>query len=162
MSAITRNIQLLWRTERVLAEARLKLATRKLILGVVAGIACLFAWGMLNIAGFFALEPIVDKGWAAFIIGAIDILIAVLLGTFAQNLAPAPEEDMVREVRDLALDQIGAEVEDVQTKLVQMRDDIEGVHANITQFVNRPMDILSPAMIGPALMAITKLLKAKK
>ena len=123
MSAMTRNLQLLWRSERVLTEARIKLTTRKLILGVVAGIACLFAWGMLNIAGYFALEPLAGKAWSAFIVGAIDIVIAALLFAFAQNLQPAPEEDMVREVRDMALGEIGTEVDEVQTKLLQLRDE---------------------------------------
>ena len=162
MSTMTRNLQLLWRAERVLAEARIKLMTRKLVLGVIAGIACLFAWGMLNIAGYFALEPSVGKAWAAFIIGMIDVVIAGLLVAVAQALQPGPEEDMVREVRDMAVGEIGAEVEDVQQKLLQLRDDVEGVRTSITEFMQRPLDVLSPSVIGPALMAVTKLIKAKK
>ena len=162
MSTMTRNLQLLWRAERVLTEARIKLTTRKLILGVIAGIACLFAWGMLNIAGYFALEPSVGKAWAAFIVGMIDVVMAGLLVAVAQALQPGPEEDMVREVRDMAVGEIGAEVEDVQQKLLQLRDDVEGVRTSITQFMQRPLDALSPSVIGPALMAVTKLIKAKK
>ena len=162
MSTMTRNLQLLWRAERVLTEARIKLTTRKLILGVIAGIACLFAGGMLNIAGYFALEPSVGKAWAAFIVGMIDVVMAGLLVAVAQALQPGPEEDMVREVRDMAVGEIGAEVEDVQQKLLQLRDDVEGVRTSITQFMQRPLDALSPSVIGPALMAVTKLIKAKK
>ena len=159
---MTRNLQLFWRAERVLAEARIKLTTKKLILGVVAGIACLFAWGMLNIAGYFALEPSAGKAGAALIVGLIDVVIAGLLVAVAQALQPGPEEDMVREVRDMAVGEIGAEVEDVQQKLLQLRDDVEGVRTSITEFMQRPLDALSPALIGPALMAVTKLIKAKK
>jgi len=162
MSTITRNLQLLWRAERVLAEARFKLISQKLVLGVVAGIALLFAWGMLNIASYFALEPAAGKAWAAFIVGTSDVVLAILLGLVAQRLQPAPEEDMVREVRDMALGEIGAEVEDVQTKLLQLRDDVEDVRTNITAFIQRPMDVFSPAVIGPAIMAITKMMKARK
>lgn len=162
MSAMTRNLQLLWRSERVLVESRLKLTTRKLVLGVVAGIACLFAWGMLNIAGYFALEPLTGKAWSALIVGVADIVFAVLLIMIAQGLQPAPEEDMVREVRDMALAEIGTEVDDVQAKLLQLRDDVEGVRDSISHFVNRPLDALSPAMIGPALAILTNLVKAKK
>jgi len=162
MSTMTRNLQLFWRAERVLAEARIKLTTKKLILGVVAGIACLFAWGMLNIAGYFALEPSAGKAGAALIVGLIDVVIAGLLVAVAQALQPGPEEDMVREVRDMAVGEIGAEVEDVQQKLLQLRDDVEGVRTSITEFMQRPLDALSPAVIGPALMAVTKLIKAKK
>lgn len=162
MNNITRNLQLLWRAERVLTESRLKLITRKLILGVVAGIAGLFAWGMLNIAAYFALEPVVGKAWAACIVGIVDVVIAAILIAIAQGLQPAAEEDMVMEVRDMALAEIGVEVDDVQQKFMQVRDDVEGVRENIAAFVKRPTDIFSPALIGPILAIITNLLKAKK
>ena len=162
MSTITRNLQLFWRAERVLAEARIKLTTRKIILGVVAGIACLFAWGMLNVAGYFALEPAVGKAWAAFIVGAVDIVLAALLVLVAQGLQPGPEEDMVREVRDMALGEMAAEVEDVQKKLVQFREDVEGLGSSISDFVQRPFESFAPSVIGPAVMTIIKLLKSKK
>ncbi len=162
MNAMSRNLQLLFRSERVLTEARIKLTTRKLILGVVAGIAGLFAWGMLNIAAYFALEPVTGKAWAAAIAGGVDIAIAAILVAIAQNLQPAPEEDMVREVRDMALGEIGNEVENVQARLMQLRDDVVGVRTSISQFVNRPLDALSPALIGPALAAVTKLVKSNK
>lgn len=162
MNNITRNLHLLWRAERVLAESRLKLITRKLILGVIAGIAGLFAWGMLNIAAYFALEPVTGKAWAACIVGIADVVIAVILIAFAQGLQSAPEENMVVEVRDMALAEIGVEVDDVQQKLLQVRDDVEGVRENIAAFVQRPLDVFSPALVGPILTTITKLLKAKK
>jgi len=162
MKNITRNLHLLWRTERILAEARLKLLTRKLILGIIAGIAGLFAWGMLNIATYFALEPAMGKAWAACIVGISGVVIAAILIAFAQGLQSAPEEDMVVEVRNMALAEIEGEVDDVQQKLLQVRDDVEGVRENIAAFVNRPSDIFSPALIGPILTTIMKLLKAKK
>jgi hypothetical protein len=68
----------------------------------------------------------------------------------------------VVEVRDMALAEIGVEVDDVQQKLLQVRDDVEGVRENIAAFVKRPSDIFSPALIGPILTTITNLLKAKK
>ena len=55
MSRVRRNLQLLWRSERTMAEARLKLTSHKLILAVIAGMACLIAVGMLNLAAYLAL-----------------------------------------------------------------------------------------------------------
>jgi type VI protein secretion system component VasK len=162
MSNVTRNLKLLWRSEQILAEAKLSLLTRKLVLGVVAGIACLLAWGMINIALFFAFEPKLGQAWSAAIVGGLDFVFAAILIMVAQNLRPAPEEDMVREVRDIALSEIGSEVDEVQEKLQQVRNDMEAAREGITKFVSRPMDILSPALIGPAVATISKMMKSGK
>ena len=162
MSRVRRNLQLLWRSERVMAEARLKLISRKLVLAVIAGIACLIAVSMLNLAAYWALVTVVSKPLAALIVALVNIVIAGLLIAIAQGLQPGPEEEMLREVRDIALGDLGSEVDDVQAKLLQLREDVEGVRTSVTQFVQRPTDALSPTMIVPALSAIAKLAKSKK
>lgn len=162
MSRVRRNLQLLWRSERVMAEARLKLTSRKLVLAVIAGIACLIAVSMLNLAVYWALVTVVSKPLAALIVALVNIVIAGLLIAIAQGLQPGPEEEMLREVRDIALGDLGSEVDDVQAKLLQLREDVEGVRTSVTQFVQRPTDALSPTMIVPALSAIAKLAKSKK
>lgn len=162
MSRVRRNLQLLWRSERVMAEARLKLISRKLVLAVIAGIACLIAVSMLNLAAYLALITVVTKPLAALIVAVINLVIAGLLVAIAQGLQPGPEEEMLREVRDIALGDLGSEVDDVQAQLLQLREDVEGVRASVTQFVQRPLDALSPTMIMPALSAIAKFAKSKK
>lgn len=162
MSRVRRNLQLLWRSERVMAEARLKLISRKLVLAVIAGIACLIAVSMLNLAAYLALITVVSKPLAALIVAVINLVIAGLLVAIAQGLQPGPEEEMLREVRDIALGDLGSEVDDVQAQLLRLREDVEGVRASVTQFVQRPLDALSPTMIMPALSAIAKFAKSKK
>lgn len=162
MNRITRNLQLLWRSERVLAEAKLKLSSRKLILVVAAGIAFLFALCMLNVAGYLALASEVTKPLAALIVALVNLLLAGLLLAVAHGLRPAPEEEMVQEVRDIALGELGAEMDAVQAKLLKLSDDVDGVRASINKFVQRPLDALSPAVIVPALAALTKLARSRK
>ena len=162
MSTIKRNLQLLWRTERILAEARLKLTSRKLILGVGAGIAVLFALGMFNLAAFFALEQTLGQPGAAALVGFIDIIAAGLILAIAQGLQPADEEDMVREVRDLAIGEIGGEIEEVQVAFAQLRGDIEGMRKSVSGFIKSPADAISPAMIMSGLSAVSKLVRPGK
>ena len=162
MSTVTRNLKLLWRSEQILADAKIGLLTRKLVLGIIAGIACLFALGMFNIAMFFAFETEVGRAWAGLIVSGLNVVAAIVLALIAQNLKPAPEEEMVREVRDIALAELGSEVEDVQAKLHQLRDDVQSARDGITKFVNRPMDVFSPSVIGAAVTTISKLVKNSK
>ncbi len=160
MSTIKRNLQLLWRTERILAEARLKLTSRKLILAVGAGIAVLFALGMFNLAALFALESSLGLPGAAALVGLINIVAAGLILAIAQGLRPADEEDMVREVRDLAIGEIGGEIEEVRVAFAQLRGDIEGMRKSVSGFIKSPADAISPAMIMSGLSAVSKLVKS--
>ena len=162
MSTIKRNLQLLWRSERILAEARLKLTSRKLTLAVGAGIAGLFAVGMFNLAALFALEPSVGIAAAAALVGFINIIVAGLFLVVAQALRPAEEEAMVREVRDMAIGEIGGEIEEVQAAFTSLRRDVEGLRTNIRGLVRNPADALSPAMILSTLSAISRLVKPGK
>lgn len=162
MSNVTRNLKLLWRSEQILAESKIGLTSRKIVLGVVAGIACLFAWGMLNMALFFFFETEFGRAGSGLMVGLLDILLAAIILIVVQNLKPAAEEEMVREVRDIALAELGSEVDEVQAKLMQLRDDVEATRDGIAQFVSRPMDVLSPAMIGPAISVVSKLIKSGK
>jgi len=162
MSGVTRNLQLLLRSERVLAEMQLKLMTRKAVLGAGAAIATLLALAMFNVAGYFALAQPLGSPSAALIVGLIDALIAGLLLVVAQALRTGSEEDMVREVRDMALSELGVEIDDLQQKLMQMGENVETVRTNVANFVQRPLDSLLPQLIVPAVSAVTKLAKARK
>ena len=162
MSTIKRNLELLWRSEKILAEARLKLTSRKLTLAVAAGIAGLFAVGMFNLAALFALEPSVGIAAAAALVGFINIIVAGLFLAIAQGLRPAEEEAMVREVRDMAIGEIGGEIEEVQAAFTNLRNDVESLGASIRSLVKNPAEALSPTMILSAISAISKLLKSDK
>ena len=162
MSTIKRNLQLLWRSEKILAEARLKLTSRKLTLAVAAGIAGLFAIGMFNLAALFALMPSVGVAGAAALVGFINVLVAGLFLAIAQGLRPAEEEDMVREVRDMAIGELGGEIEEVQAAFAGLRSDVEGLRNNIRGLVRNPAEALSPAMILSTLSAISRLVKSGK
>ncbi len=162
MSNVTRNLKLLWRSEQALAEAKINLTSRKIVLGVVAAIALMFALGMLNLALFFAFKPAYGLAVSGAIVAALDLLLAVILLFVAQSVKPAPEEEMVREVRDIALAELGSEADEVKARLAQLRDDVENARKGITQFVSRPMDVVSPAMIGPAIATVAKLVKSAK
>ena len=95
-------------------------------------------------------------------VGFIDIIAAGLILAIAQGLQPADEEDMVREVRDLAIGEIGGEIEEVQVAFAQLRGDIEGMRKSVSGFIKSPADAISPAMIVSGLSAVSKLVRPGK
>ena len=96
------------------------------------------------------------------VVGFIDIIAAGLILAIAQGLQPADEEDMVREVRDLAIGEIGGEIEEVQVAFAQLRGDIEGMRKSVSGFIKSPADAISPAMIVSGLSAVSKLVRPGK
>ena len=162
MSRLSRNLKLFLRSERVLAETQFNLVSRKAGLMVGAMIAGLLALAMANVAGFFALEPSLGAPGAASVVALIDAVIAGLLAAVAISLQPGREEDVVREVRDMALDDIAADLEGVQQRLAQVGDNVERVGTSVARFVQDPLDTLLPHLVVPTVSAITSIAKSRK
>lgn len=162
MSRTTRNLQLLLRSEGVLVEMRARLVSRKLALLSGAGMLCFLAFAMLNVSGYFALEPRLGAANAALVVALCDAVLGTILAVVAMLLQQGPEADMVREVRDMAVEELGTELEGVQGRLMEMREGVDAVRANVASFVASPLDGLLPRLIAPALTALTAVAKARK
>jgi hypothetical protein len=162
MSRLSRNLKLFLRSERVLAEMQVGLVSRKAVLLGGAMVAGLLALAMANVAGFFALAPSLGSPGAASVVALVDAVAAGLLAVVAVSLQPGREEDVVREVRDMALDEIGAELEVVQQRLAQVGDNVERVGTSVARFVQDPLELLLPHLVVPTVNAITSIAKSRK
>lgn len=162
MNSLTRNLNILWRSERLLAEAEWRRSSRQITILVLAGVFGLLALIMLNVAGFYWLATTYGTAQAALAVAAADIVIAAILAVSAQSLKTAPETDMIREFRDSALAEIEAEAESFQTHLVQIRDDVKTIGATVSQVAADPIGSLSPALLIPAINAFTTVVRSKK
>jgi hypothetical protein len=161
MHNLTRNLHLFFRTEKALAKAKLRLTTRKMILTVSLGVTVLFSIAMLNAAGYFALEDNVGKAVAALLVAVANLVIAGVLLVTKNTLHAAPEEQMVREVRDLAIAEIEAEAAIVQKQLLQIQEDVRSMRDTLVGFTRHPFNSLASGAIVPAVSIITKAIRAK-
>jgi len=162
MNSLTRNLNILWRSERLLAEAEWRRSSRQITILVLAGAFGLLALIMLNVAGFYWLATTYGTAQAALAVAAADIVIAAILAVSAQSLKTAPETDMIREFRDSALAEIETEAEAFQTHLVQIRDDVKTIGATVSKVASDPIGSLSPALLIPAINAFTTVVRSKK
>ena len=62
---------------------------------------------------------------------------------------------MVREMRDMALQDVEEEVALAQAELVSLKQELH-------RFIRNPVDSLLPSLIGPLLSAVTRALGANK
>jgi hypothetical protein len=162
MNSLTRNLNILWRSERLLAEAEWRRSSRQITILVLAGVFGLLALIMLNVAGFYWLATTYGTAQAALAVAVADIVIAAILAVSAQSLKTAPETDMIREFRDSALAEIEGEAESFQTHLVQIRDDVKTIGATVSKVAADPIGSLSPALLIPAINAFTTVVRSKK
>ena len=160
METLVRNLKLLWKSDRMLAEIRLKLVAQKIVLFVLAGLGGLFALGMLNMAVFFAIQETLGSAIAALLVGLGNLLLAGILLLVVQRLDTGPEAKIVEEVREMALADIEAEAKAFQSELRLVRDEIADMRSGITSLVKNPMDVLTPRLLLPATAALAKLVTA--
>ncbi|MGI9521043.1 MAG: phage holin family protein [Hyphomicrobiaceae bacterium] len=96
MSSLTRNFSILWRSERLLAEAEWRRSSRQLAILAISGVFALLAIVMFNIAGFYWLAVHYGNAVAALGVGVIDLLIAAVSAVAAQSLTMPRETEMIR------------------------------------------------------------------
>ncbi|MGD8556297.1 MAG: phage holin family protein [Chromatiales bacterium] len=154
MERFVHSLRILWRTDRLLTRNEFRLLSKKLQLNALAGLVALFGLVMLSLAIFFALVPIWGESLAALAVGGTDILLAALLMGYASSIKPAPEVEMIREMREIALNDLKDEVALADAELRAMKDEVRSL-------VRHPVETLLPAAIGPLLAAITRALNSR-
>jgi hypothetical protein len=160
METLIRNLKILLKSDRMLAEIKLKLVAQKIVLFVLAGLAVLFALGMLNLSVFFAIQETLGPAIAALLVSLGNLLLAGILLLVVQRLDTGPEAKLVEEVREMALADIEAEAKAFQSQLRLVRDEIADMRSGITKLVKNPMEALTPRLLLPAIAAVANLVTA--
>ena len=155
MEHIVRSLKTVWRTERILGKNEFRLLVKKLQLNLLAGVVALFGLVMLSLALFFTLAPHWGHALSALAVGGFELVIAVVLIIYSGSLSSPVEMEMVREMRDMALQDVEEEVALAQAELVSLKQELH-------RFIRNPVDSLLPSLIGPLLSAVTRALGANK
>jgi hypothetical protein len=160
MESLVRNLKIVMKSDRMLAEIKLKLIGQKIVLFIVTGLGGLFALGMLNMAVFFAIQEVYGSAIAALLVGLGNLFFVGILLFILQRLDTGPEAKIVEEVREMAIADIEAEAKAFQTQLLLVRDEIAGMRVGITNLVKNPMGALAPQLLIPATAALAKIVSS--
>ena len=154
MERLIHSLRILWRTDRLLTQNEIRLLSKKLQFNALAGLVALFGLVMLSLAVFFALVPHWGQPLAALAVGGTDIVLAALLVGYAGSLKPAPEVEMIKEMREVALNDLKEEVARADAELVALKDEAHS-------FLRNPVETLLPAAIGPLMGAVARGLSSR-
>lgn len=117
---IVRNLRLLWRADKVIAEMRLRHMLGGF--GLLAFAALISAFGLLmfELAAYFALVNVVSAVVAAAILGGVNVAIALILVVIASRRSLGQELTLANEIHDSAMEALQIEVQAVQGQMNRM------------------------------------------
>jgi membrane protein implicated in regulation of membrane protease activity len=142
---IVRNLRLLWRADKIIAEMRLRHMLGGL--GLLAFAALISAFGLLmfELAAYFALVNVVSAVVAAAILGGVNLAIALILVVIASRRSLGQELTLANEIHDSAIEALQIEAQAVQ--------------AQVNRVLHHPLEGALPLIVPLITAAISHLRK---
>jgi hypothetical protein len=135
MERLSRALKALARADTLIATIWLTVAAKRGVLLALAALVAALGVGMLDAAGYFALEPHLGPIWAAMSVAGGDFVIAALLALIASLIRPGRDLELALELRDNAVEQL-------------------------TALAANPMDLAGKALMGPLTSIVMRSLRS--
>lgn len=153
MNRISRNISIVLRAERLIAQRHLAVLRRQTGLMAAAGIAAGVGLIMLNVSAYLALSQTMPQPSAALIVALVNMALAVLLVSLANKSNVEQETAPVTEVRDMAL-------EDIEAEMRGFADEAKATADAVKKMASDPFGAIAPGVAGTVAKAVIKNLKS--
>lgn len=159
---LIRDFQVLRKADVLIAKIWLNLMARRLGFFTFAGLVAVFGLGMANVAGFYALLEAAGAVWAAAIMAAIDLAIALIVALVAKTSAPGPEMELAFEVRKMAVESIEADAGEIKLAIDALGQDLREAKETVVRFAHNPLDAAAQKILVPAAISIIRGIRSKK
>lgn len=134
MSNFVWKLQILARAEMALARINTqRIANRTKLFSIAIG-ALLLTVVMVNLGAYHFLAETYSPAAAAFMVAAGNALLAIVLGLVANQLRPGADEKMAREIRDMALAELTADVDAVKDDINELSADVKRIRNGFSAF----------------------------
>jgi len=141
---VVRHLRALWRTDRIIADIRLRHLLVGLGLRAFAALIAAFGLLMLELSAYFALVQIWSAIAAAAILGAVNFAIAAVLFVIAGRAPSGRDIDLANEIH-------GASIEALQLEARALQAQVSGA-------VHHPLSTIVPVLV-PLIAIIVKSLR---
>ncbi|MDV7144522.1 phage holin family protein [Tropicimonas sp. TH_r6] len=149
MSRLSRNIQIILRSERLIRGRQARVALRQTGFLAVAAVLGAIALVFLNIAAYQALATLMRPSLAALSLAGINVALAGILIAVASRLSAEREIEAVSEVRDMA-------VEDLEQEILSVTGEARELAQNVRRMAENPISTAGLSVMAPLLSAILK------
>ncbi len=124
---------------RILASAEMnlvrvksrRLLNRAVFFAIAAGLF-LFAVLLLNVGAYQWLSERHSPSDAAFLVAGANAALGLILGIIGWRVRAGPEEQMAREVREMALDELTADVDELHAEVSKVGDDVKRIRSGFS------------------------------
>ena len=145
---IVKNLRVLWRADRIIADIRMRHMLIGLGLRAFAALIAAFGLLMLELSAYFALVQIWSAIIAAAILGGVNFVIAAILFMIAARPPAGRELELASEIHNSAVDALQIEARAVQSQFSGM--------------VHHPLNSALPMVLVPLITIIVRSLKKPK
>jgi 4-amino-4-deoxy-L-arabinose transferase-like glycosyltransferase len=135
----------LWRTDRIIADIRMRHMLVGLGLRAFAALIAAFGLLMLELSAYFALVQIWSAIVAAAILGALNFVLAAILFLIAAKPPSGRELELASEIHGTSVDALQIEARALQAELSGM--------------IHHPLNGILPLLIVPLITIIIRSLK---
>ncbi|QQO22577.1 phage holin family protein [Bradyrhizobium diazoefficiens] len=141
---VVKHLRALWRTDRIIADSRLRHLLVGLGLRAFAALIAAFGLLMLELSAYFALIQIWSATAAAAILGAVNFVIAAALFVIAGRSPSGRDIELANEIH-------GASIEALQLEARAFQAEVSGA-------VHHPLSTIVPVLV-PLIAIIVKSLR---
>lgn len=149
MNRISRNLSIIYRTERLIARRQMAVLRQQTGMMLFAGLMTGIGIIMLNVAAFYALSTTIAAHYAALIVALANLGLAAAVAAIATRMQADKELEPATEVRDLAIAELEADLE-------QIADEARELTRNVGRMARDPLGTALPALLGPLLTLLLK------
>jgi hypothetical protein len=163
MNELIVKLRILARAEVTLFKADAQRRTNQAILAAMS-VGCIFvALIFVNMGAFFTLIESEIDSKAAFILAGVNLALAVIPFLLRRQAKPGPEEQMVREIREMAADEVSKDIQSIGDEIASVGVGIKQLKSGISSFGGGGGS-MGGAMgaLGPMLPLLIDLLKKSK
>jgi hypothetical protein len=143
---VVKHLRVLWRTDRIIADIRLRHLLVGLGLRAFAALIAAFGLLMLELSAYFALVQIWSAIAAAAILGTVNFGIAAALFAIANRAPSGRDIELANEIH-------GASIEALQLEARTLQAQVSGA-------VQHPLSTLVPLFV-PLITIVAKTLRAR-
>lgn len=145
---VLKHLRVLWRTDRIIADIRLRHLLTGLGLRAFAALIAAFGLLMLELSAYFALVQIWSAIAAAAILGAVNFVIAAVLVVIAGRPPSGRDVELANEIH-------GASIEALQLEARALQVQASGA-------VHHPLSAVVPVLVPLIAIVVKSLRKTAK
>ena len=145
---IVKHLRALWRTDRIIAEIRMRHMLVGLGLRAFAALIAAFGLLMLELSAYFALVQIWSAISAAAILGVSNLVIAAVLFVVGGRPPSSRELELATEIHGSSLE--------------ALQNEARALQSQFTGMVHHPLNSALPMVLVPLITIIVKSLKKSR